>query len=229
MSLLPDFAPLIARHGYLAVGVVVGLESMGVPLPGETLLVAAALYAAATGNLDIGWVVLAASIGAVMGDNAGYLIGRRLGAPALQRFGTRIGLNRRRLLLGQWLFDQHGAPVVFFGRFTALAAHLRGLACRRQPDALVTASFCGTYLAVSAGQPLFGFGAYYLGERILSLAWPVAAVVTLVMAAGSRLVHSWCLRRHEVTLAGSRGAARWRHMAWIKGLADRRVEVALTL
>ena len=195
MSLLPDVAPLIARHGYLAVGLVVGLESMGVPLPGETLLVAAALYAAATGNLDIGWVVLAASVGAVMGDNAGYLIGRRLGAPALQRFGTRIGLNRRRLLLGQWLFFRHGAPVVFFGRFTALlrtfAALLAGANRMPWPSFLLWNLLGGVCWSA-----VFGFGAYYLGERVLSLAWPVAAVVTLVMAIGC----AWfilVLRRHE--------------------------------
>lgn len=197
MHLLPDLQPLIARHGYLVVGLVVGLESMGVPMPGETLLIAAAFYAAATGQLDIGWIVIAACTGAVMGDNLGYLVGRRLGAPALAKHGPRIGLHRRRLLLGQWLFLRFGGAVVFLGRFTALlrtfAALLAGANRMPWQRFLVWNALGGVVWAC-----FFGYGAYLLGDQVSRLAWPVAVTVT-VLAAGCIIGGGLMIRRHEAT------------------------------
>jgi membrane protein DedA with SNARE-associated domain len=63
-------------YGYLAVFVMVGMESIGVPLPGETMLIVASLYAGSTHNLEIGLIVLVAAAGAIVGDNIGYAIGR---------------------------------------------------------------------------------------------------------------------------------------------------------
>jgi len=71
----------IAAYGYWAVLVLVGLESMGLPLPGETALIAAAVYAGTRRELNIAGVIGVASIGAMIGDNIGYEIGRRLGFP----------------------------------------------------------------------------------------------------------------------------------------------------
>src|SRR5689334_23332722 len=116
---------LISSYGYVAVGGIVALESMGLPLPGEATLIAAALYAGATHDLDIGFVIAAAAIGAVVGDNAGYWIGREVGYPLLYRYGRYLGLTESRLKLGQYLFREHGGKIVFFGRFVAV---LRALA-----------------------------------------------------------------------------------------------------
>ena len=110
---------LIQQYGYWMVGVIIGLEAMGLPLPGESLLIATAIYAATTGNLAIEWIVLAAAAGAIMGDNAGYLVGQRLGRPALEKYGPRVGLTVPRQRLGQYLFLRYGGVVVFFGRFIA--------------------------------------------------------------------------------------------------------------
>ena len=68
---------LLTTHGYWAIAVVVGLESMGIPLPGETILVLASIYAAADPSLNIGAVIGAAAVGSILGDNAGYWIGKR--------------------------------------------------------------------------------------------------------------------------------------------------------
>src|ERR1700738_5279710 len=70
---------LVSTHGYWVVALIVGLESMGLPLPGETILVLAAIYAATEPSFNV-WVVIAvAAFGAIVGDNAGYWLGRRYG------------------------------------------------------------------------------------------------------------------------------------------------------
>ena len=68
---------LISAHGYWVIALIVGLESMGIPLPGETILVLAAIYAAADPTFNIWFVIGAAAVGSVMGDNLGYWIGKR--------------------------------------------------------------------------------------------------------------------------------------------------------
>jgi len=121
---------LISTYGYWAVGGIVGLESLGLPLPGETALVVAALYAGSHHDLNIGGIIAAAVTGAVLGDNVGYWLGREFGYRFLRRYGRYIGLSDARIKLGQYLFFRHGGKVVFFGRFVAilriLAAFLAG-------------------------------------------------------------------------------------------------------
>src|SRR5215467_15167477 len=100
---MPELGPLIAQYGYAAVGIVVGLESMGIPLPGETMLVLAAIYAAADPSLNIWLVIAAAAVGSIMGDNAGYWIGHRYAYAAVLRYGHRLGLTQTRIKIGQYL------------------------------------------------------------------------------------------------------------------------------
>ena len=90
------------EYGYWGVALAVGLESMGVPIPGETALIAAALYAGKTQALNI-WILIAfASAGAILGDNIGYWIGRELGFRVLLRYGSYIGLTESRIKLGEY-------------------------------------------------------------------------------------------------------------------------------
>jgi membrane protein DedA with SNARE-associated domain len=155
---------LIQVHGPWIICVVVALESAGVPLPGETILVAAALLASTTTNqIDIAVVVLAAAAGAIIGDGIGYTVGRRFGVPFLRKFGRYIRLNENRLLIGRYLFFRYGSAVVFFGRFMAVlrmfAALLAG--ANSMPAARffffnVTGGICWACL--------FGFGAYAIGK-----------------------------------------------------------------
>src|SRR4051812_9393059 len=174
MELIPQFDPegWIAAYGYWAVFAVVALESMGLPLPGETVLLAAAVYGGTRQELNITAVIAAASAGAIIGDNIGYEIGRRAGLPLLLRYGHRIGLDQRRLNLGQYLFRRYGGSIVFFGRFVALlrtfAALLAG--ANRMPwPRFVFFNAAGAVCWASA----FGLGGYVLGTSVHRISGPL--------------------------------------------------------
>jgi membrane protein DedA with SNARE-associated domain len=112
---------------YLMVALVIGVESMGVPLPGEIALVTASVLAA-TGHANIWWVAIAGSLGAIVGDTCGYLIGRRGGRSLLERLGRRFPrhLGPEHLARAEQAFDRWGIWAIFFGRFIALLRILAG-------------------------------------------------------------------------------------------------------
>ncbi|MDG6095509.1 DedA family protein [Acetobacter sp. AN02] len=173
---------LFSHYGYGVVGVVVMLESMGLPLPAESLIITAALYCATTHRLDITWVAVAAVTGAIMGDNFGYLIGRALGLKILQKYGIKIGLTSDRLLLGRYLFRRHGNVVVFLGRFVAIlrifVALLAGASHMPWHSFLLYNALGG--MAWAGG---YTFATYYLGSRILNVTGPVAIAMGCVGGA----------------------------------------------
>jgi membrane protein DedA with SNARE-associated domain len=185
-------------YGYWAVLLLVGLESMGVPLPGETALIAASIYAGTTHQLSISGVVIAAATGAVIGDNLGYEIGRRLGFRLLLQYGGRIGLDARRLKLGQYLFHRYGGAIVFFGRFVAvlraLAAVMAG--ANRMPWGRFFLFNAAGALAWSA---VVGLGGYAFGASIQRLSGPIDLVL-LVLALAGAVAGFLFLRRHEERL-----------------------------
>lgn len=191
-------AELIAVYGYWAIFLVILLESAGVPLPGETILISSAAYAGSTGQLDILVVVATAAAAAILGDNLGYWVGRRYGMPLLLKHGHRIALDHRRLKLGQYLFHEHGGKIVFFGRFTAMlracAALLAGV---NQFDARRFLAFNAA--GGLAWASLMGFGAYFCGRSVEHIAGPVGLAMFGVVVAGA--VALWLvLRRHEARL-----------------------------
>ena len=182
MTLLsPDAAAALSSYGYGAVALVVAIESMGIPFPGETTLIAAAIYAGTTHRLDIALVVLAASVGAILGDNVGFWAGRELGFRLLIRYGSKVRMTPARIKLGQYLFARYGAEVVFFGRFIAvlraLAAFLAGANEMTWTRFLVFNAAGGI-----AWASLYGFGAYMLGQEMLRLKGPLG--IGIGIAAG---------------------------------------------
>ncbi|MCX4197688.1 DedA family protein [Methylobacterium organophilum] len=200
MAFLNDLpiADLIANYGYIAIFVVITLESAGVPCPGETVLISAAVYAGSTGNLNIGLVIAAAAAAAILGDNVGYWAGRRWGMPLLLRYGHLIALDHGRLKLGQYLFRQHGGKIVFFGRFTAmLRAYAALLAGVNRLDARRFFAFNALGGIVWAGS--MGIGSYYCGRQIEHIVGPVGlTLLALVVFGGLAL---WLfVRRHEARL-----------------------------
>ena len=122
-----ELVHLLDSYGYWAVLLFVMVESIGIPVPGETMLLTAAIYAGRTGHLFIGFVIAAAAVGAIAGDNIGYVIGREGGFRLLRRWGKYARLDERKLKVGQYVFLRYGGLVVFFGRFIAILRALAAL------------------------------------------------------------------------------------------------------
>ncbi len=111
-----SLAPTLDHYGYLAVAGFVLIEDFGVPVPGETILIAAAVYAGA-GHLNVVAVALTAFVAAVVGDNIGYGLGRWGGRRLVLRFGRYVFLTEKRLATAEGWFDRHGGKVVVVARF----------------------------------------------------------------------------------------------------------------
>jgi membrane protein DedA with SNARE-associated domain len=189
---------LIHTYGYWAVGAIVGLESMGIPLPGETVLVIAAIYAGTRHNLNIWGVIASAATGAILGDNVGYWLGREFGYRLLLHFGEKVGLTQGRIKLGQYLFLRHGGKVVFFGRFIAvlrtLAAFLAGVNRMKWPQFLLANAAGGVVWA-----SIFGIGAYSFGKALLRVTGPLTTGL-VILAAIIVVIGIRFMRAHEAEL-----------------------------
>ncbi|GAL97898.1 hypothetical protein AA0312_0661 [Acetobacter tropicalis NRIC 0312] len=159
------------------------MESMGVPVPAEACIITASLYSLKTHHLAIEGVALAAILGAVIGDNFGYLIGRKVGLPLLRKYGGRIGLTEDRLILGQYLFRHHGSAIVFIGRFISLlrvfVAILAGACQMAWPRFMVFNALGGTCWAGG-----YALGTYALGKKISEVSGPSGIAIGVLTAIG---------------------------------------------
>jgi membrane protein DedA with SNARE-associated domain len=191
-ALLQSIPPLTV---YVVVGVVVGLESLGIPLPGEIVLVSAALLSSrhelAVNPIGVG---TAAVIGAVIGDSTGYAIGRRLGLPLFDRLGRRFPkhFGPGHVKFAERLFDRWGARTVFLGRFIALlrifAGPLAGALKMRYARFLV-ANVSGA-LCWAGGTTALVYYAGMAAERWLTrFSW-----IALVFAVVCGLIAAYLLR-----------------------------------
>src|SRR5919206_3504555 len=116
MSAIDHILSLIGHYGYLVVFFGVMLESMGVPLPGETILIAAGLMVQ-RGHLDLGEAIVFGILGAVVGDQIGYWVGREGGRPFVLRWGRYVLITPERLARAEAFFERHGGKAVFLARF----------------------------------------------------------------------------------------------------------------
>jgi membrane protein DedA with SNARE-associated domain len=186
---------LLATYGYGAVLLSITIESMGIPFPGETMLLIAAIAAGTTHQLIILWVIVAAASGAILGDNLGFWIGREGGYRLLRRYGRFVRLDERKLKLGQYLFLKHGGKVVFFGRFVtvlrAWAAFLAGTNQMRWSRFLFFNASGGIVWA-----SLVGLGGYFLGDNIHRLTGPVG-IGAAVLAGLLSIAFLLFLRTHQ--------------------------------
>jgi membrane protein DedA with SNARE-associated domain len=194
---------------YLMVAGVIGLESMGIPLPGEIALVTAALLAS-SGHASIWWVAIAGSAGAIVGDSLGYVIGRRGGRALLERLGRRFPnhLGPSHLAGAERAFDRWGVWAIFFGRFIALlriaAGPLAGALRVPYPRFLLANASGGIVWA--GGTAVVVYFAGKAAERWLQgFSW-VALLVAVVFGAATTLVLRSRARRHRTPADGD-GAA----------------------
>ena len=189
---------LIASYGYFAVFALIALESLGIPLPGETALIAASIYAGSTHHLDIFAIAAVASAAAIIGDNGGYWLGRRGGGALVARYGHIVRLDRRKLKVGRYLFARHGGSVVFFGRFISVlrtyAAFLAGL--NRMPLARFAAANAAGGVVWAAG---YAAAAYALGSAAASLG-SLVTLVGLGVTTVLTIIGALLLRRHMARL-----------------------------
>ncbi len=188
---------LLQSYGYFAVFLFIGLESVGLPLPGETTLIAAALYAGSTHHLNIVAVAAVAALAAIAGDNGGYWLGKHGGARLVRRYGRRVGLDAGMLKVGRYLFERHGCTVVFAGRFVTVlrtsAAFLAGLNGMRRSRFIIANAAGG--LLWSAG---WAAGAYVLGSaaaRAGSIIAIAGLAATAVLTAGLTIAMKRSMRR----------------------------------
>jgi len=177
---------LVRTYGYNAVFALVALESLGIPLPGETIVVLAGSYAGHTHKLSVWGVFGTAAAAAVIGDNIGFWIGDKGGYRLLRRFGRYVRVDEARLKVGRYVFARHGGKVVFFGRFVSVlrtyAAFLAGTNRMEWRRFLVFNAAGGIVWAA-----IYSFGAYVAGNTLrrqsgtINLA--VGAVAVLVAGA----------------------------------------------
>lgn len=193
-----DLTHFLTMYGYWAVLLFVAIESTGIPFPGETMLLVAAIYAGRTQRMSILLVIVAAAAGAILGDNVGFWVGREGGYRLLRRYGRFIRLDERKLKLGQYLFYKHGGKVVFFGRFIAVlrawAAFLAGTNRMRWDRFLLFNALGGSVWAT-----VYGLGGYFLGDNVHRLTGPVG-IVTIVLAVCIIIAFLLFLRRNEQRL-----------------------------
>jgi membrane protein DedA with SNARE-associated domain len=195
------FVGLLHAYGYAGLALVVGLESLGLPLPGEGLLIMAAVYAGSTHDMNPYLVGVSAALGSIVGQMFGYAIGRGVGYRLLRRYGGRIGLSLRRLALGRLLFRRHGGKVVVVARFVivlrVIAALLAG-ANRMPLRRFVVANVVGSV----AWAAFYSVSASMLGTQMKHESGPigiaVGVIAVLVIGGGS-----WIMHRHERRLCGS--------------------------
>ncbi|GAA0242346.1 DedA family protein [Cryptosporangium japonicum] len=195
--LLQSIAPVLDQWGYLAVFAIVVVESFGVPAPGQTLMIAAAIYAS-SGHLNVWLVALLAFAAAVIGDNIGYWIGRKGGRSAVHRWGRYVFLTPERFAKAEQFFARRGGRVVLIARFIDGLRQFNGVIAgvTAMPqrtflryNAAGAALWVGGWVGVSY---LFGDGIVGLLQRLHGYGW-LALGLGAVLAAGS----AWALLRRS--------------------------------
>ena len=196
---------LLHQFGYAAVFVLVAAESLGIPLPGETILIAAAIYAGSTHKLSVWLIFAVAAAAAIIGDNIGFWIGDKGGYRLLHRYGHYVRADETKIKIGHLIFERHGGKVVFFGRFVSVlrtyAAFLSGTLKMRWRRFLPYTASGGIVWAA-----IYSFIPCAVGKAINKASTPVD--IALGIAAAALLITGIVLlRRHASRLADQAEAA----------------------
>jgi membrane protein DedA with SNARE-associated domain len=199
-----NISHLIASYGYLALFALVGAESLGIPLPGETALVIAGAYAGHTHRLNPWLIFLVASAAAIIGDNIGYWLGDKGGYQLARRYGPKVRFDERKLKIARYLFGTYGGKVVFFGRFVSVlrtyAAFLAGTNRMRWRRFLPANAAGGIIWAA-----VYTLASYLAGDALQR----ASGWINLVLGAVAVLavVAVLLLLRHQMAKLGARAEA----------------------
>ncbi|WP_112465328.1 DedA family protein [Streptomyces triticisoli] len=197
---LAHLAPLLSHYGYLAVGGVVLVEDFGVPAPGETILIAAGVYAGA-GELNVVAVGLIAFAAAIVGDNIGYLVGRFGGRAFVHRWGRYVFLTPERFETAERFFSRHGGKIVTVARFVEGLRQANGIIAGTTGmhwlrflafNALGAALWVGLWLTL----------AYFAGTHIGTVydeirRYEIYVLVALGLLAAALITRQLLRRRHR--------------------------------
>ena len=183
---------LLHSYGYGFLFLMICLESMGIPLPGEAALVTAAAFAA-QGDLSITWVIVTAAAAAIIGDGCGYWIGRKGGLPLVHRYGRYIRVDEAEIAQAHHFFQRYGARTVFFGRFVALlrtwAAVLAGISSMPYAEFTLYNALGGvTWAAV------FGYLGYTFGHNLPHLEAALGRTTLIVTVLVGVIGAGWAVR-----------------------------------
>jgi len=196
---MPSIAHLIHVYGLLVVAGVVGLEGMGIPLPGETALIIASVIAGSKHELNIVEVMLVAAGASTLGRMLGYVIGRNFGYWLLLRYGGYVGITETRIKLGQYLFLRHGGKLIIIAQFIPVMRTLAGIlagANRMPQHHFMVTNIVGACI----WSAFFGTAAYFLGRQVERVAGSlvffcaIGALIALFIAANF-------IKGHEAQLA----------------------------
>jgi membrane protein DedA with SNARE-associated domain len=195
----------VSSYGIWIVAAFIALESVGLPLPAEAALMAAAFFAAKAQGPNIHYLITAGILAAIIGEVVGFWIGRKFGYHLLLKHGRRFGLTQERIRIGQWLFVRYGGVFVFTARFLPflrnIAAVLAGTNCMPKNTFYIAS-------AAAAGTWVFGYGlaAYALGEAFMNSASPVTISAGIVTSAIVLIAVPATVARCEKTLLAKTAA-----------------------
>lgn len=198
---------LVHAYGLLVVAGFIGLESLGLPLPGETALVVGAVIAGRTHELSIVAVILVAAGASIVGRIIGYAIGARFGYWLLLRYGSYVRITEARIKLGQYLFLKYGSAIMIIAQFVPFLRAIAGIlaGANRMPwHSYLVACTIGAAL----WSLFFGIGAYWFGREFAHLArswWLLSGasgwIVFCIAAAIVLIALAVFVARHEAQLA----------------------------
>ena len=186
----------VRHYGAFAVMLILAIEALGAPVPGESLLIFASVLAG-RGEMSLPSLLIFAWVGSVLGDNLGYLIGRKFGRGTILRYGTKVGLTAERFSGIEHVYVRYGSVTVSFARFFSILRQLNGIVA-----GILGMSWWRFVLFDAVGAALWVmvwvFAPAYFGEHltfIISMAHHTKVVASFLLAATFILVLGLFIRR----------------------------------
>jgi len=191
-QLIAGLEDFVRHYGAFAVMLILAIEAIGAPVPGESLLIFASVLAG-RGEMSLPALLFFAWVGSVIGDNMGFLIGRKLGRKTVLRYGAKVGLTNERFSKIENRYVRYGSATVLFARFFSILRQLNGIVA-----GMLGMSWWRFVLFDAVGAALWVTVWVFLGENlafIVTLAHHKIVVVSFLISVGLILVVAFFIRR----------------------------------